>query len=143
MPLSVWEIEPEHTLGIFEAGISQRGEMAHLASIIQPTIGVFTFLGDAHKEGFANQEEKVVEKCKLFNTANTIIYPSAGLEKYIQKTAHQQFITWGKGKDDDVQVLHETIQQHQTIIQIQWKNKIITLHIPFTDKASVHNALTC
>jgi UDP-N-acetylmuramyl pentapeptide synthase len=31
VPLSVWEMGPEHTLGIFEAGISKPGEMAMLA----------------------------------------------------------------------------------------------------------------
>ncbi|MFN9711351.1 MAG: Mur ligase family protein, partial [Bacteroidota bacterium] len=140
VPLSVWELEPEHTLGIFEAGISQKGEMGKLASIIQPTIGVFTFLGDAHKEGFENDQEKVKEKCKLFATADTIIYPSAALGKYIQKTTNKNFITWGKDDDDDLKVLKETIEQHQTIVQVQWENKIIHLTIPFTDKASIYNA---
>ncbi|MFN9109485.1 MAG: Mur ligase family protein, partial [Bacteroidota bacterium] len=143
VPLSVWELEPEHTLGIFEAGISQKGEMEKLASIIQPTIGVFTFLGDAHKEGFENDQEKVQEKCKLFETADTIIYPSVALGKYIQKTINKKFITWGKENDDDLKVLKGTIEQDQTIVQVQWENKIIHLHIPFTDKASIHNALTC
>ena len=68
VPLSVWELNEQHEMGIFEAGISQKGEMENLASIIQPTIGVFTFLGDAHNEGFADKQEKAIEKCKLFDT---------------------------------------------------------------------------
>ena len=143
VPLSVWEMSEAHTLGIFEAGISQKGEMENLAAIIQPTIGIFTYLGDAHKEGFSNVEEKVQEKCKLFNTAHTIIYPSESLGKYIKKANEKKYISWGKDETDDLKVLHETIIQQETILQVQWKNKIITLHIPFTDKASVHNALIC
>jgi len=67
VPLSVWELAPgRHTLGVFEAGISERGEMARLASIIRPTHGIFTTLGTAHDAGFASEEEKLGEKLALF-----------------------------------------------------------------------------
>jgi alanine racemase len=67
VPLSVWELAPgRHTLGIFEAGISERGEMARLARIIQPTHGIFTTLGTAHDAGFASEAEKLAEKLQLF-----------------------------------------------------------------------------
>ncbi len=67
VPLSVWELNPErHTLGLFEAGISEVGEMARLAVIIQPTEGIFTNLGTAHDAGFASENEKLREKLRLF-----------------------------------------------------------------------------
>jgi alanine racemase len=67
VPLSVWELSPgRHTLGIFEAGISERGEMARLAEIIRPTHGIFTTLGTAHNAGFASEAEKLAEKLRLF-----------------------------------------------------------------------------
>ena len=67
VPLSVWELNlARHTLGIFEAGISEIGEMARLAAIIQPTEGLFTNLGTAHDAGFASQEQKLREKLRLF-----------------------------------------------------------------------------
>ncbi|MFW1452502.1 Mur ligase family protein, partial [Vibrio parahaemolyticus] len=65
VPLSVWQIDKQHTLGIFEAGISTRNEMQRLVPIIDPTIGIFTNIGAAHDEGFANREEKKQEKFKL------------------------------------------------------------------------------
>jgi alanine racemase len=67
VPLSVWELAPgRHTLGIFEAGISERGEMQRLARIIRPTHGIFTTLGTAHDAGFTSELEKLAEKLKLF-----------------------------------------------------------------------------
>ena len=67
VPLSVWELNPaRHTLGIFEAGISEVGEMARLAAIIRPTEGIFTTLGTAHDAGFASPEHKLREKLQLF-----------------------------------------------------------------------------
>jgi alanine racemase len=67
VPLSVWELAPgRHTLGVFEAGISEHGEMVRLADIIRPTHGIFTTLGTAHDAGFASAEEKLGEKLQLF-----------------------------------------------------------------------------
>ena len=67
VPLSVWELNPaRHTLGIFEAGISEVGEMARLAAIIRPTEGLFTNLGTAHDAGFTSAAQKLREKLGLF-----------------------------------------------------------------------------
>ena len=52
--LSVWAMSPTHNLAIFEAGISQPGEMNRLRNIIDPDIGIITFMGEAHAEGFCH-----------------------------------------------------------------------------------------
>ncbi|HCL05598.1 MAG TPA: bifunctional UDP-N-acetylmuramoyl-tripeptide:D-alanyl-D-alanine ligase/alanine racemase, partial [Chitinophagaceae bacterium] len=65
VPLSVWQLNSTHSLGIFEAGISQQGEMDALQKIIQPTIGVWTNIGAAHAEGFNSEQEKAEEKARL------------------------------------------------------------------------------
>ncbi|WP_173021556.1 alanine racemase [Lewinella sp. W8] len=67
VPLSVWQLRPDHQLAIFEAGVSEAGEMERLAAIIRPTAGVFTNLGEAHAEGFRSREHKLREKCTLFH----------------------------------------------------------------------------
>ena len=74
VPLSVWELEQRTTLAIFEAGISQAGEMEALSEVISPSIGIFTCIGDAHQEGFKSVNEKLNEKLKLFKDSKTIIY---------------------------------------------------------------------
>lgn len=66
VPLSVWGLWEKSEIGIFEAGISEPGEMAALERIIQPTIGVFTGLGQAHQQNFSSLEEKRQEKMQLF-----------------------------------------------------------------------------
>ena len=64
VPLSVWQMNASHQLGIFEAGISMKDEMQHLEHMIKPTIGIFTNIGGAHDEGFKNSHEKLCEKLK-------------------------------------------------------------------------------
>ena len=75
VPLSVWKLHERSAVGIFEAGISQMGEMQRLADIIQPTIGVFTTLGQAHQENFHTLEEKCHEKFLLFSDCEVLVFP--------------------------------------------------------------------
>ena len=74
VPISVWQLNEAATLGIFEAGISQSNEMDNLQKIIQPDIGVFTNIGDAHSGGFLNNRQKIREKLRLFTKVKTLIY---------------------------------------------------------------------
>ncbi|MBO6188991.1 MAG: bifunctional UDP-N-acetylmuramoyl-tripeptide:D-alanyl-D-alanine ligase/alanine racemase [Prevotella sp.] len=74
VPLSVWLLNEQTEIGLFEAGISQLGEMERLRDIIQPTIGVLTSIGAAHQENFRSLEEKCMEKLRLFHDAQVIIY---------------------------------------------------------------------
>ena len=52
VPLSVWQMNEQSELAIFEAGISEMGEMRALQNIIKPTIGILTNIGGAHQENF-------------------------------------------------------------------------------------------
>jgi len=74
VPLSVWLLNEQTEVGIFEAGISEMGEMERLRDIIQPTIGVLTCIGNAHQENFRSLEEKCMEKLRLFQDAQVIVY---------------------------------------------------------------------
>lgn len=76
VPLSVWRLSESTEVGIFEAGISEPGEMQPLCDIIQPTIGVITTLGEAHQENFRTFGEKCAEKLLLMQNAGTIVYGS-------------------------------------------------------------------
>lgn len=76
VPLSVWRLRPEHEIAIFEAGISEAGEMAALAEIIRPTCGLFTMLGSAHAAGFTDELTKHREKMSLFRGAKWVVVPA-------------------------------------------------------------------
>ena len=74
VPLSVWLMNDDTKVGVFEAGISKPGEMLALRDIIQPTIAVLTNLGAAHQENFTSIEAKCKEKLILFHDAQVIVY---------------------------------------------------------------------
>lgn len=141
VPLSIFGINENHTLGIFEAGISLKGEMQHLAEIIQPNIGIFTHLGNAHQEGFTTVEEKIIEKCQLFSKAEILI-----LEKndWIEKHITIPTFTWSF-EDNKATVFIQSVQKNnlKTNLEVQFEKEVFTVSLPFTDAISIENAITC
>jgi alanine racemase len=144
VPLSVWEINQHDNLAIFEAGISQPGEMEKLQEIIQPTLGVFTHLGEPHSEGFRNRQQKLEEKIKLFTTATQVIVQ--GDDPAITATMRKaglHLFTWGKAGMNNVMV--ELVQKEagHSRIQLKYKDESFAFLIPFFDDASIENAINC
>ena len=141
VPLSIFGINENHTLGIFEAGISLKGEMQKLAEIIQPNIGIFTHLGNAHQEGFTTVEEKIIEKCQLFtNSEIVILEKNDWIEKHIQVTT----FTWSfEDPKANVFILSKVKNNLKTTLEIQFENETFKISLPFTDDISIENAITC
>lgn len=74
--LSILEMNEEHELAIFEAGISKPNEMLFLAEMIQAKIGVFTSFGSAHEHNFESKSQHLKEKEKLFQTCEIVLMNS-------------------------------------------------------------------
>lgn len=147
VPLSVWQMRSQHTLGIFEAGISTVGEMEALTNIVQPTIGILTNIGEAHSEGFANDEEKLKEKLQLFTHCQQLVYckdalPTGNNIEALLNPSIQLF-SWSKKDIATVQITSETRLLNQTEIRFLYLEKSFTIFIPFTDSASIDNAISC
>lgn len=100
VPLSLLELEQHHDIGVFEAGISQAGEMSHLSEMIQCSFGILTNIGDAHDTGFSNRVHKFQEKWRLFSSAKTVIYESTEVIDQYLKTVEipdfQNLISWSR-----------------------------------------------
>ena len=143
VPLSVISINEKHNLGIFEAGISTVAEMANLEQIIKPTIGVLTSIGSSHDEGFSNLEQKIREKLLLFKDCEVLIYKKDPLvDSCIPaslKTVSWSFVNQKATVFINNKVTHNGI----TTLSYQYNNHDFTLNIPFQDKASIENAISC
>jgi len=141
VPLSLWQMNEHHTLGIFEAGISTKGEMEALATIIQPTIGILTNIGEAHSEGFVDKNEKATEKCLLFKNAESLILAK---DYYNQPVSiNRKIISWGADADNALQIISVTKQLNKSTVVAKWNGASIELIIPFSDDASIQNVITC
>jgi Alr-MurF fusion protein len=153
VPLSVWLMEPQHEMAVFEAGISQPGEMERLEKMIRPTIGIFTNIGEAHSEGFMNMRQKINEKLILFRNASQLIYCSdypelnEALAQYIHQLKGNSSIsplklfTWSQKHDADLRITEMVNENGKTNIRARYREEELNITIPFTDHASVENAI--
>ena len=147
VPLSIWQMDEHYSLGIFEAGISRPGEMENLERIIQPTIGVLTNIGEAHSEGFASAQQKLEEKLTLFSHCQLIIGRGEDLASYKKELSKYDsspmVITWGHSPDNDLLVKNLDKKSGHTSIRVCSGAAEKQFTIPFTDDASIQNAITC
>lgn len=146
VPLSVWALNETSEMGIFEAGISQIHEMELLQPIIQPTIGIFTNLGDAHQENFSGLKQKCEEKLKLFTNADTLIYCSDNKLVEIciaQSDFKGKLISWGRSDKAIIQVIKIEKSSSRTAISLKYAGKELFYMLAFIDDASLENAIHC
>lgn len=146
VPLSVWQINESHDIGIFEAGISKQGEMAALALIIQPTIGILTNIGDAHARGFASKEDKLIEKLKLFAHTKFIIYN--GDDAFIASTINKVKIdsiplTWGFEPMNAIQVLEKIQDGDSCTLVIKHKEATHKFEVVLHNEFFFENLMLC
>lgn len=148
VPLSVWQIEEADEIGIFEAGISRTEEMKNIAPIIHCDIGIFTNIGSAHSEGFEDIFEKIEEKLKLFKFAKTIIFSEddSRLSRAIRKKYNRrELISWSLegAKFADLKISKKEVLSRKTIFDADFRGEKFQIKIPFTDAASIENAMHC
>lgn len=147
VPLSVWLLNEQSEVGVFEAGISQPGEMDALRDIIQPTVGVLTNLGAAHQENFKSMEDKCHEKLKLFHDSKAIVYPYDDeiVRKCVGSYEYKgEQIAWSM-KDSSVKMFVKSVDKKdtQTTISYVFNGKEASYTLPFIDEASIANSITC
>lgn len=144
VPLSLMLLDNKFNYGIIEAGISEVSEMTRLQTMIQPTIGIFSNIGDAHQQHFVSIEQKVAEKMVLFKNTESLIYCSdyAIIDSEAKKLSNTKLISWGFNKDAQ-NIVSAKVSDINTIITANWNNKPYSFSIPCTDKASIENAIHC
>lgn len=147
VPLSVWRMNERDELAIFEAGISEPGEMKALESIIKPTIGILTNIAGAHQENFFSIQDKCQEKLTLFKDCDVLIYN--GDDEFISTCVAKSLlpareIAWSR-RDMERPLYISKVEKKDdhTIISYRYLDMENTYTLPFIDDASIENSLNC
>ncbi len=149
VPLSVLQMSAEYELGLFEAGISQQGEMQNIQKIIQPTVGLITNIGEAHSEGFSGLKEKLVEKLMLFSSCHTIIYCKdhvlihQTVNEFKDAWYEKRAITWGRDAEADILISSELPIQNGVMLHLKAGTEAYRVHLPSNDHSAKENAMHC
>ncbi len=146
VPLSVWAMNSDYNLAIFEAGISKANEMVNLEKVIHPSIGILTNIGSAHQENFESLKQKLQEKLILFKDAKQIVF-NADLD-LISETITEMYpekekLSWGIEEHNLLQILGSSTLKNKTTIFGKWQDKKVEISIPFLDDGSIENAIHC
>lgn len=147
VPLSVWQLNENSTLGVFEAGISLPHEMDNLQRIIAPTIGILTNISGAHQENFSTMQEKCLEKLSLFRECDVLIYNgdnhviSSCVNKAMLGTRE---IAWSC-KDSERPLFIASIDKDSagTTVKYRYLSFDASYRIPFVDDASIEDSINC
>ena len=147
VPLSVWLLNSRSEVGVFEAGISQPGEMSALRAIIQPTIGVMTNLGSAHQENFSSLQEKCLEKLSLFKDCQVVVYEaddpvvSECVDQAMLKGDH---LAWSR-RDPNSPLFIRDVRKEETFTTVNYTylGTDGSYTLPFVDEASIQNSIHC
>ena len=146
VPLSIWLLDQQTQIGIFEAGISQPLEMQRLQDIIQPTIGVITNIGEAHQENFASREAKCLEKLKLFEECQDIVYNEDDplIAKCIVKKGFKAHLLGWSRQNPNAYLYIGKVEKtdNKSSFTFRYKGTDYQTYIPFTDDASVEDAIS-
>ena len=148
-PMSVWLMDDRFDLAIFEAGISMPGEMDKLEAILQPDQGVFTHLGKAHLENFNTIEDLIREKIKLFVNVSLLVYcKDFELLRHAicntEFTNNPRFFNWSVSDSTaNLLIILKTRVAEFTVIDGVFQSENVSITIPFTDDASIENAIHC
>lgn len=139
VPLSVWQLREDTTLAIFEAGISQPGEMERLQRILKPTIGVITYIGTEHGENFTSLAHKREEKMLLFRELDKA--------HIIEDPTHQNVRTCAAvmralGYDEETITRRILAQTHETVMRINLSALVDNVRA-YRDLLNPGTRLTC
>lgn len=147
VPLSIWKLNNESTLGVFEAGISRTQEMEKLQRIIKPTIGIVTNINSAHQENFSTMQEKCMEKLSLFRKCEIVIYNADDTllaDCVTRSHLPSREIAWSC-KDPERPLYIKSIEKDNTGTTIKYNYLTIenSYRIPFLDDASIEDSISC
>ena len=139
VPLSLSLMRPHHSLGVFEAGISQMGEMAKLEGMLNPVYGIFTNLGSAHDKGFDSRQAKLEEKAKLFAHCHHVVYCADHAiihEYFTQQGTPERYWSWAWKADAPIRA-----HLADSTLTLTYPDQQYTFTVPFQDAVSLENLI--
>jgi UDP-N-acetylmuramoyl-tripeptide--D-alanyl-D-alanine ligase len=109
LPLSLFGLEPRHRFAVLELGASKAGDIAYLAGIAAPDVGLITNIGPAHLGGFGTEEGVARAKGEIYSAlpadgCAVINADEPWIEYWMQVNRAGRVLTFGSSPDCDVRV---------------------------------------
>ncbi len=145
MPMTMFDIEPEHQAAVIEMGVSEFGEMDRLCDVSRPQMAVMTNIGSAHIENLLTRENIRSEKLKItkhFDSDGVLfLNGDDSLLRELYGTLPFRTISFGMGEDNDYYAKDAAAQGFSTVFTCVGGGKEKRFVIPALGVHSVCNAL--
>ncbi len=136
VPLSLCNLEDHHLYGVFEIGMSKKGEIERLSRMVCPEIGVITNVAEAHIENFKNLDHIAHAKGEIINNIKSnghlILDRDGRYFNFFKKKAHKNYIrvvSIGFKKNADIYPIKIKRNDNFTFLKVNIFNEIYEIKI--------------
>jgi UDP-N-acetylmuramoyl-tripeptide--D-alanyl-D-alanine ligase len=144
LPLTLCKLAPQHRVGVVELGMNAPGEIARLAEIARPDVGLITCVGAAHLEGLGSIEGVAEAKGELYaglpETAVAVVNLS---DEWVLRQASRfsgRRISFGEHGDFQAEAV-EPVSMGATHFQLSGPGFRHAVELPLGGRHNVSNAL--
>ncbi len=136
VPISLANLNSDHKFGVFEIGMSKKGEIQKLSKMVKPDLGIITNIGEAHLENFKNidgiakAKGEIIENIKkggtLILNRDDIFY---NYLRKLGKNRNLKILSFGKSKYSDVHPISIKKNKNYCKVNIKVMNEKIVLKV--------------
>ena len=122
LPLSLFGLEEKHRYAILEMGASKAGDIAYLAEIARPDVGLITNIGPAHLQGFGDLEGVASAKGELYSALPADGWAIINADEpwaagWRETCSAGQILTFGN--NGDIAIRHDKLQDRPQLVTPQ------------------------
>ena len=145
VPLTLLKLDEDDEFGVVEMGMNRPGEIAVLAQLAAPEIGVITSIGPAHIEFFANQRAIAEEKAELIAALPAhgvaILNNDDAMSRDIAHRASCRVVWVGGGPASTWRAQQITVAEGGIRFELHHQGRHASVHLPVLNRIMVGNAL--
>jgi len=149
VPLSLCNLENDHKYGVFEIGMSNKGEIRKLSSLVKPDIAIITNIGEAHIENFDNLNGVAKAKSEIIEKINEggflILNRDDKYFDYLLKRTKKRKInvlSFGLSSKASARLINNRVHKNYNALHFRVLNKNIYLKVKNINSLIISNILS-
>ena len=149
VPLSLCNLENDHKYGVFEVGMSNKGEIRKLSSLVKPDIAIITNIGEAHIENFDNLNGIAKAKSEIIEKINEggflILNRDDKYFDYLLKRTKKRKInvlSFGLSSKASARLINNRVHKNYNTLHFRVLNKNIYLKVKNINSLIISNILS-
>ena len=148
VPLSLCNIENDLKYGVFEIGMSNKGEVRKLSNLVKPNIAIITNIGEAHIENFVNLNGIAKAKSEIIDNIKKngylILNSDDKYFNYLSKLAKEKkinILSFGKSNKSNAKLVKNKLYKNYNNLHFRVLDKNIFLKVKNANPLIISNIL--